>query len=398
MPSRSPQAAVWFSCVGHSFVHLFGPIYYVVALALEREMGLPYEEVIALAIVGNLMMGAAALPAGLLGDRWSAVGMMSLFFLGTGTAAILTGLARTPFEVLVGYGLIGLFGSIYHPVGIAWLVRNAVNRGKALGLNGLFGGIGPAVAALVAGVLTDLWSWRAAFIVPGAICLVIGVAFVALVRRGAIVETKVDVRPNPATARSDMVRASMILGLTMICSGLVYQATQVGMPKLFEMRTADLTNGGILGVGGMVTLVYLVAGLFQLYAGHLADRHSPKALYLLTYAVQVPLLAAAASLSGLPLLAVAVLMVTLNTAAIPSENILLARYTPEKWRGTAYGIKFVLSFGVSSLSVPMVALFYGKTGGFGLLFVTLAGLALVVALAATLLPGQRSTPAPVAAE
>ena len=29
----------------------------------------------------------------------------------------------------IGLTAIGLFGSIYHPVGVAWLVRNAENRG-----------------------------------------------------------------------------------------------------------------------------------------------------------------------------------------------------------------------------------------------------------------------------
>jgi FSR family fosmidomycin resistance protein-like MFS transporter len=59
---------------------------------------------------------------------------------------------------------------IYYPVGTAWLVRNAANRGRALGWNGIWGSIGLGVAPLVAGALAQMISWRAAFIVPGVLC------------------------------------------------------------------------------------------------------------------------------------------------------------------------------------------------------------------------------------
>ena len=103
----------------------------------------------------------------------------------------------------------------------------------------------------------------------------------------------------------------------------------------------------------------------------------------------MPLLLGVAAASGLPLVAVATLAVAGNLSAIPAENVLMARYTPAKWRGTAFGMKFILSFGVSGLGVPLVSVIRGATGGFGWLFVGLAGAAGVVALAAAMLPGER---------
>ena len=52
-----------------------------------------------------------------------------------GLAGIACGLLDTPTALLAGLASIGLFASIYHPVGIAWLVRNARSRGRALGIN-----------------------------------------------------------------------------------------------------------------------------------------------------------------------------------------------------------------------------------------------------------------------
>ncbi len=94
------------------------------------------------------------------------------------------------------------------------------------------------------------------------------------------------------------------------------------------------------------------------------------------------------------------LVFCLNGLATPTENALLARYTPGKWRATAYGAKFVLSLGVSALGVPLVAVVYERSGEFVWLFAILAALAATVAGAALLLPNDRPARAvaPAAAE
>ena len=132
---------------------------------------------------GFIAFAAGTLPAGWLGDRWSRPAMLAIFFVGIGAAAILTGFARTPFELAVGLTLIGLFASIYHPVGIAMLVEGREKVGKLLGINGVAGNFGLAAAAIVAASLSDAISWRAAFIVPGAVSVLIGLWFVAVCRQ-----------------------------------------------------------------------------------------------------------------------------------------------------------------------------------------------------------------------
>ncbi len=144
----SARLSLTFSCVGHSCSHLFAPIFYVVALSLEDDLSLSHGDVISLIVVGNILFGVAAPLAGWFGDKWSSTGMMSVFFLGTGAGMMLTGMASTPLMIGLALAVTGLFSSIYHPVGIAWLVRHAVNRGTALGINGVFGSFGPAIAVL----------------------------------------------------------------------------------------------------------------------------------------------------------------------------------------------------------------------------------------------------------
>lgn len=388
MTAASARASLAYSCAGHIFAHIFEPIFFVVALILPKVMGVPYEDALMLVIAGKLLYGLLAPLAGWFGDRWSSTGMMLVYFIGLGLAGIATGFANTPFQLGLGLAALGFFGSIYHPVGTAWLVRNATNRGKALGLNGIFGGLGAALGGVVAGALTDAISWRAAFILPGLVAIAIGGLFAISLKRRHVIEIKEDVKPHAAPSRGETLHAGLILTVTMLCTGLIYQVTQPALPKLFEARLGDALGDGLLGVGSMVTLVYALAGLFQVVAGHWADRYPLRYVYAGVYLAQVPMLLAAAWIGGLPLVLVALVMVCMNLAGIPAENSLLARYTPAKWRGTAFGLKFVLSFGISGLGVPLMAFILKTTGEFVWVFVMLSAIAAIVVAASLLLPRE----------
>ncbi len=156
MSPHSARLTQYFSNVGHLLTHLLMLLYPTVILTLEREYSMSYGELLALSVPGAFLYGICALPAGWLGDRWSAEYMMVIFYVGSGLAAIGTGFAGGATGILVGLTLIGFFGAIYHPVGLAWLVRNAENRGRALGLNGFYGSVGVGSASLVAAMLTSV--------------------------------------------------------------------------------------------------------------------------------------------------------------------------------------------------------------------------------------------------
>ena len=380
-------------------MHLFTAFYFVIVLALEVDWQRPYHELIELWTLGALLVGLCALPAGWLADRWSASGMMVVYFIGLGLSGIICGLVDTTTALLLGLAAIGLFSSIYHPVGVAWLIRNAVNRGRALGVNGIFGSLGVASAGLVAGALIDLFGWRAAFILPGVVSLATGIVLLFGLLSGVIVEGEGDRLKQPRPGRGDMIRVFAILALTMMLMGVMFQSTQAALPKVFDLRLRDLAGDGAFGVGALVALVYLVGGLMQVAGGLLADRYPLKPLYFGSFLLQVPVLAAIAAFSGLPLIALAVVTVILTQAPLPAENMLLSRYTPERHRSLAFGVKFVLAFATAPLAIAFVSFVQARSGEFVWLFAALAGIAAVATVAALMLPGeQRRRPVPLAAE
>jgi len=395
MHPSSDRLAQAFSAAGHFYIHLFTAFFFVIVLAIEADWQLPYHQLVELWTLGAFLVGAGALPAGWLGDRWSAPGMMAVFFIGIGLSSIVCGFAETPAGLTVGLAGIGLFASIYHPVGIAWLVRHARSRGKALGLNGIFGSAGVAGAGLIAGSLIDLSGWRAAFIVPGAVSVLTGMLFLLCVRAGWITDGEAGRTREQPASRGEMLRGFAILIVGMLCGGLIYQATQAALPKLFAERLSGLLGDGALGVGALVAIVYGVAGVMQYLGGHLADRYPLKWVYVLSFLVQGPLLFALAGFAGLPLVAAAALAVLLSIGVLPAENMMLARFTPERHRSLAFAVKYVIAFGSAPLALLIVARINEATGGFYWLFVLLAGLAALVFAAALLLPGDpRPAPGP----
>ena len=395
--SRASRLAIAFSCIGHGLMHLLAALYLTVVLSLERDWTMPYDELIRLWTLGSLLIGLGAPLAGWLGDRWGECRMLVVFFLLTGAGAVWAGLADAATGLTLGLAVLGLGAAIYHPVGMALVVRHARNRGKAMGVLGVCGGIGVAAAAVVAGTLSDLIHWRAAFLIPGGACLAVGAVLWTLMHLGQVRDRRSDVAQMAPAGRTAMVRAFIVLTVTMACGGLIYHAVQVAMPKLFEGRMASLVGDGTLGIGGLVTLVYAIAAFAQVVGGNLADRMSLKPLYLAGLLLQTALLGLAASAGGVVLLLVVTLAVFVGNGLLPGENLLLARYSPDRHRGLAYGAKFVLTFGAGPVAVQLVALAYGWQADFTMLLWLLAGVSVVALAAALVLPSARPSPAAVVA-
>ncbi|WP_207478947.1 MFS transporter [Arenibaculum pallidiluteum] len=400
------RLSIGFSCLGHAVMHVLTALYLTIVLGLERDWAIGYDTLISLWTVGAVLVGLGAPLAGWLGDRWGDARMMVVFFVLTGAGAILAARAEGTGELMVALAVLGLGASIYHPVGMSWLVKVATNRGRAMGVLGIFGSLGIAMAAVIAGALMDWRDWRAAFWVPGAVSLACGAALLVCMAAGLVIGGADGARGAKHTAapsRGDLIRAFVVLSVTMVCNGLVFQSTMTAMPKWFGETMTGLAGGGLLGIGGLVTVVYLFASVSQLLGGVLCDRYPLKRVYVACLLLQVPLLLVAAGLTGLPLLVVATVMVFAGSLQIPAENLLLARYTPARHQGLAYGLKFVLSFGASPLGVLMVAAVYDRFQSFYWLFMLLGGLAALAFVAACLLPREpRAEPAaaaiPAAAE
>ncbi|GMQ75094.1 MAG: MFS transporter [Gammaproteobacteria bacterium] len=388
-----------FLNLGHFYDHLLILIYATVAaLVLPAAFDMSYAELIIYATPGFVAFGAFALPAGWLADRWSRRGMMVVFFLGLGISAALTGLARTPLEISVGLFFIGVFGSIYHPVGITMVVETRPEKtGVALGINGVWGNMGVASAAIVAGALIDISGWRAAFVIPGVAAIVTGVAYVFLCRAGGhagIARAGGAKRPHAILDKRTLVTIFAIIALTTTLGSFIFQSMTFALPKILEERLSGVYDSAT-AIGGAAFGVFAIASMAQILIGHLVDRHSIRTVFAFVAGLQIPAYLLAVGLSGLPVLAGATAFMLLIFGQLPINDALLSRITTPQYRSRVYAVKFVLSFSVAAAAIPMVALLH-ETTGFDGMFTAMAVIAAVILLCVLALPraGVTAAPAP----
>ena len=183
----------------------------------------------------------------------------------------------------------------------------------------------------------------------------------------------------------------MILVVVFIATafgGFIFNATTISLPKVFDERVASLAVSGT-GAGSLIALVYAVAAFTQVAVGHLIDRYSIKTVFLTLAAGDILVFVVAANATGSVMLGVSLAMMMLVFGQIPITDTLVARNTPEHWRGRVYAIKYVLSFAIAATAVPAISGLHDTGAGFSTLFLICAGCAAVVFLAVTRLPGHR---------
>jgi hypothetical protein len=65
---------------------------------------------------------------------------------------------------------------------------------------------------------------------------------------------------------------------------------------------------------------------------------------------------------------------------ITVNDLIIARYTADAWRGRVFAVRYFLTFTTSSIAVLMIALLYGR-GGFALVLGATAFMALAFMIA-----------------
>lgn len=383
------QISFLFLNVGHFLDHLFMLVFATAAaLVLARDWGMSYAELIPYATPGFIAFAACSIPAGWIADKWSRQGMMAIFFIGIGLSAALTAVANTPLQIAFGLFAIGLFAAIYHPVGLAMVVQGREKTGMPLAINGVFGNLGVACAALITGFLIDTTGWRSAFVVPGAISVAIGLAYVGFVatqwKSGATTTATPTPAYAPATDRRVLVRLFAIIFFSTAIGGLIFQSTTFALPKVFDERLQDIAGTATL-VGGFAFIVFTVAAFAQLVVGYLVDHHSVRTVFAFVAGLQAVFLGAMYQLTGIAALLVSIAFMLVVFGQIPINDVLVGRATKSEFRSRVYALRYVVTFSVSATAVPLIAWMHAERG-FANLFLVLAVAAAAILCSVLMLP------------
>ena len=367
--------------VGHFLDHYFMLIFATVAaLTLSAGWGMSYAELLPYGAPGFTAFALCSLPMGILADRWGRDHMMIVFFIGIGISSILTGFAQTPMQLGAGLLLIGIFGSIYHPVGLAIVTGRWKHTGMRLAVNGVWGNLGVGCAALVTGFMIDLAGWRAAFFIPGIISIFFAFPYLQISQN---VEELPPVGGAAATKPADygpLWRVLICVYMTAVLGSIVFQSTTVALPEIFEERLVGLatTISNTLTsfklesasiIGALAFLVFAAASLAQLVTGHMLDRWGARPTLALVTIVQTSALLLMPGLTDLAAFAVALGIMLGVFGQVPVSDFLIGTTASKISRSRAFGARYMVSFLAFSGALPLIAVVQSNWGFDGLFYV-----------------------------
>ncbi|TAG44771.1 MAG: MFS transporter [Betaproteobacteria bacterium] len=371
--------------LAHAIDHLALLIFATAVSAIAIDFGVGrWEDLMPYTTGAFVMFGLASLPAGRYGDLWGRRAMMLVFFFGMGASLVLVSFTQTPLQMGFALTLMGAFSAIYHPVGIPMLLQTAEKPGAVIGMNGLAGNLGIALAALLTGFLVKHTGWRAAFIAPGLTCMALGAYFAYVVPRETASPAQRK-NANPLVVdRAIAIRVFAVLTVTTTLGGVLFNFTTNGNGELLRERFSAVA-GDPAKLGLLLAGIYAVASLAQLVVGRLIDRFPIKRIFLPIVAAQVVAFVCAIHAHGWAFYVLATLYMMFVFGAIPFTDAIIARFVDDSMRSRVAGLRLAVSFGISSLAVWALGPFV-KASGFATLITLMAVIATCSTIAVAFLP------------
>ena len=170
-PDLLSRRTIAFVNIAHALDHFVLLIYPTAVIAIAAEQQLSYASLIGLSTGAFVAFGLFSLPMGWLADRFGRRNLLGIFFGGCGFACLGLSTANSPTAFGIWLFVLGVFSAIYHPIGSTMLVTHARHLGRDLGINGVWGNLGAALASGITALMAASLGWRAAFILPGLVCL-----------------------------------------------------------------------------------------------------------------------------------------------------------------------------------------------------------------------------------
>jgi MFS family permease len=379
-----------FINAAHTLTHYSLLILPTAVLAMARPggpFGEAYGPILALATGGFVCYGVFALPQGWIAQRLGRPALMTVFFIGTGVAMAATALCGSTLTLALALAATGLFASIYHPIGTAMLVDAAGERpGRAIGINGVFGNIGVALAPAATAFLATQAGWRAAFLVRGMICAALGLWWARQPAPEAAAHHAS--RPFPEIPQHLVRRAVVVLLLIAVVSGLVFNSFTLLLPKLIEERLGG--NPHLLPLVGLAAFAATLCGaLTQFTVGRMIDRTTLKRAFLPISVLLVPGLLASAYAPGWLILPTTALVAAAIFGQVTINDTMTARYISPALRTRMYSVRFFVGFFGAAAAAPLVAWLDERTGSLAMVVLVMAALGIVTLLCALAFPDRR---------
>ncbi len=384
---------------GHMMSHYNMFVFPSLVLPLTASLNLDLAQTLALPFWQYLLFGVTALPWGIAGDRIGGRILMILMFLGAGVSGLAAAMwANSAWGLSLALAGIGFFSGIYHPIGMGLISKGVKRLTIAMGYNAVFGGLGLVIAPLATGIFNWISGPRAAFLALGTLNL-IGLLLMLIF---PLAKTQTGIEKKQSDGENGRMGAFVVLLIAAGLAGLAFTGATVIFPSYLELkgtqifRTASaFWSGGLSSnlIATFVTsIVYAVGMIGQYIGGHAGERYDARLTYLVYHAACIPFAFLMAATQDFTLAGLSMAYFFFLLGNQPCENTLVARFTPQRWHHSAFGLKFVLTFGVGSVAVE-VAAWVQSVWGIEAVFTTLGFTSVCIAATILVLIAMTNRPA-----
>ena len=400
---KQEKRILFFAAAAHFFAHFYILVFPALVMPMSRALSVPLADILGYSFWMYLLYGFMAIPWGIVSDRISHKLALSSGIILSSLGMIFAGVAHSNGTLILAFALVGLGCSSYHPAGTALVSQGIRERGKALGINGIWGTAGMAAAPFIMGLLNYFFMWQKSLIYIGLAGIVLGVASAAV---PFAFEKGSDAKKTDEITGRSVVKLFIMFISIMVAAGFMYRSFTLILPAFIEFRLGGLNDSvgrfftrvlpgfgeseafQTLKAGILTTIVYIFGIVGQSFGGRIADRYSLKWAYFAFFVAAVPFILGMYLLRGNLIIPVAGMFSFFILGMQPIENSLIAYLTPPHLRSLSYGIKFTLNFGIGSFAVKLTSLVEQQAGIDGVIllvggFVLLVILGIIVFLVAT---------------
>ena len=339
--------------VSHVYIMLLPPI----LLLVKDHFDASFRE-IALALTAyNVASALLQTPAGFLVDRIGARIMLTAGLIVSGIAILIAALMPGYWWFLVGYALLGVANTVYHPADYSILSATVDSRrmGKAFSVHTFAGYLGSGITpGLVLGAVA-LWGWNGGFLC--AAVLSFAAALLLMVAGGVLPRA-----PRRATAakKSDSkVGLDLLLSAPILRNLLFFFCLAMANGGIQTYAVASLgaihgTPAATANIGLSGFLLFSAAGV--LLGGIIADRtlhHERVAAVGFAFTSTMAVLMGWVDMPATLLIFVMSLGGLLNGMIQPSRDMMVRAVTPPGSFGKVFGF-VTTGFNLGGMVAPLV--------------------------------------------
>jgi len=346
----SSPRRVWLITGAHAVNEFYSVALPPILPLLVADFDITYGQAGALLTVFYVMYSVFQLPAGAVADRMGKKPVLGAGMIVLAIGIFLAGLAGDYLTLVAAQVLAGIGGSTYHPSGMSLIsdLETGNTEGKAMGIHGLGGVTGTAMAPALIGGLAVLFDWRVALMSGASVGLAYAVVFML-----SFPDLDTDPRSHAAaegdapapTGLRDRVRNAVNVPLAWWIAVLFVAnlliSLEIGAVRTFATAYLFERTAGSTAISNAVFFVMLAGGgIASLGAGHLADRMDRITLGIGVLALSAMVLAATVVVPAIPVVLTAWFFVlgVILYAAFPAMNALTSAYAEREFSGSLFGV------------------------------------------------------------